>query len=164
MDTAREVETASVADLVRALSEGQSGALWRLRDPARQMDANLVRHLPGAGGEASTEDEVDVMLVVVAGDGVLTLNDETIQLLPGRLALLPRGTPRALLAGPKGLVVLTTHRRRSGMTIGQPVPAAPPHQCALHLVCERCHRHAIEVDARYCSGCGTRLPQRRPGN
>ncbi|MFF4322829.1 hypothetical protein [Streptomyces sp. NPDC001568] len=163
MDTAREAETVSVADLVMALSEGQSGALWRLRDPARQMDANLVRHLPGTGGEASTEDEVDVMLVVVAGDGTLTLNDETTRLLPGRLALLPRGASRSLLAGPEGLVVLTTHRRRSGMTIGHPVPAAPPLSCAVHLVCERCHRHAIEADARYCSGCGTGLPQRRHG-
>ncbi|MFH7600197.1 hypothetical protein WDV06_34635 [Streptomyces racemochromogenes] len=174
------MQTATVAGLLAAAVENQSGALWRLRGTDRQLDANLVRHLPGAGGTQYTEDEVDVMLVVVSGTGILTLNGTQSHLAPGFLGLLPRGATRGLLAGPKGLVVLTVHRKRRGMSIAPPppagasaaapdvvlapeAPAAPApaaRSCSLHLVCARCHRHAIEVDARFCSGCGTRLPGR----
>ncbi|MFF4367118.1 hypothetical protein [Streptomyces sp. NPDC001594] len=161
-------QTATVAGLLAAAAEGQGGALWRLRGAGRQLDANLVRHLPGTGGAPSTENAVDVVMVVVAGTGVLTLDGEQSHLSPGFLGLLPRGAVRALLAGPQGLVVLTVHRRRRGMSIApaatalpaEPPVAAlaePPPTCALHLVCAHCHRHAIEVDARFCSGCGTPL-------
>ncbi|WKV75936.1 zinc ribbon domain-containing protein [Streptomyces sp. PCS3-D2] len=157
----REAKFVTVAELVAAAALGESGALWRLEVADRQLDANLVRHLPGTGGSAYVEDEVDVMLVVVAGDGTLTLDGTTSRLAPGFLGLLPRGASRALLAGSEGLLVLTVHRRRRGMSIGRSTPGVAPEPCALHLVCERCHRHAIEADARYCSGCGTALPDRR---
>ncbi|OEJ35426.1 hypothetical protein BGK67_02750 [Streptomyces subrutilus] len=157
MEDVRGAEFVTVAGLVAAVAQGQSGALWRLEGVDRQLDANLVRHLPGAGAAPHTEDEVDVMMVVVAGTGTLTLDGTQSQLAPGFLGLLPRGTSRALLAGPEGLLVLTVHRRRRGMRIGRATPAAPPQPCALHRVCGRCHRHAIEADARYCSGCGTAL-------
>ncbi|MCX5308803.1 zinc ribbon domain-containing protein [Streptomyces sp. NBC_00160] len=168
MEAARGAEFAAVAGLLEGAAQGQSGALWRLEGAERQLDVNLVRHLPGTGGAAYTEDEVDVMLVVVAGGGTLTLDGTVSQLAPGFLGLLPRGTSRALLAGPEGLIVLTAHRRRRGMRIGRAEPAATtaaepaamPRSCALHLVCGRCHRHAIEADARFCSGCGTALPSR----
>ncbi|MFF4498586.1 hypothetical protein ACWC5F_32750 [Streptomyces sp. NPDC001272] len=157
------MQTATVAGLLAAVEDGQSGALWRLRGADRQLDANVVRHLPGAGGAEYTEDEVDVMMIVVSGTGILTLDGVQSHLSAGFLGLLPRGAARALLAGPQGLVVLTVHRKRRGMSIGPAAPAAPsadtpPPSCALHVVCVRCHRHAIEVDARYCSGCGTPLP------
>ncbi|MFJ8209410.1 hypothetical protein [Streptomyces sp. NPDC096033] len=163
MEVEHTPQTATVAGLLAAAVEGQGGALWRLLGADRQLDANLVRHLPGAGGAPSTEDAVDVMMVVVSGTGVLTLDGEQSHLSPGFLALLPRGAVRALLAGPQGLVVLTVHRRRRGMSIAPATPAAEPPACALHLVCARCHRHAIEADARYCSGCGTRLARRPKG-
>ncbi|WP_030770085.1 zinc ribbon domain-containing protein [Streptomyces sp. NRRL F-2664] len=156
----REAEVTTVAGLLAAVAQGESGALWRLEGADRQLDANLVRHLPGTGGAAYTEDEVDVLLVVVAGGGTLTLDGTTSRLTPGFLGLLPRGTSRALLAGPEGLLVLTAHRRRRGMSIGRTTPTTAPEPCALHAVCPRCHRHAIEADARFCSGCGTPLPPR----
>ncbi|MGW6781789.1 MULTISPECIES: hypothetical protein [unclassified Streptomyces] len=156
----REAEFVTVAGLAAAVAQGRTGALWRLVGADRQLDANLVRHLPGTGGAAYTEDEVDVMLVVVEGAGTLTLDGAMTQLVPGFIGLLPRGTSRALRAGPEGLLVLTTHRRRRGMSIGRSAPAAAPEPCALHAVCPRCHRHAIEADARYCTGCGTALTGR----
>ncbi|MEU6313112.1 hypothetical protein [Streptomyces sp. NPDC047014] len=160
MEAVREAEFARVADLVAAVEQGRGGALWRPEGVDRQLDANLVRHLPGTGGAAYTEDEVDVMLVVVAGGGTLTLDGTQVPLTPGFLGLLPRGTSRAVLAGPDGLLVLTVHRRRRGMSIGRSTPAEAPEPCALHLVCGRCHRHAIEADARFCTGCGTPLTPR----
>ena len=160
MEAARGAEFVTVAGLIAAMAQGQSGALWRLEELDRQLDANLVRHLPGTGGAPYTEDEVDVMLVVVAGSGTLTLDGTRSPLSPGFLGLLPRGTSRALLAGPEGLLVLTVHRRRRAMSIGRTSPAVRPEPCAVHLVCGWCHRHAIEADARYCTGCGTPLTTR----
>ncbi len=160
MEAARGAEFATVAGLVAAAAQEQSGALWRLEGTDRQLDANLVRHLPGTGAEAHTEDEADVMLVVVAGTGTLTLDGTRTELSPGLLALLPRGISRALLAGPEGLLVLTVHPRRRGMRIRRTTPTAAPPPCPVHLVCGRCHRHAIEADARYCTGCGTALTGR----
>ncbi|KIF07126.1 hypothetical protein PL81_03780, partial [Streptomyces sp. RSD-27] len=86
-------ETATVAGLLAAATEGQSGALWRLRGTGRQLDGNLVRHLPGTGGALSTEEAVDVMMVVLSGTGILTLDGAQSHLAPGFLALLPRGAP-----------------------------------------------------------------------
>ncbi|WKD36758.1 cupin domain-containing protein [Streptomyces xanthophaeus] len=157
----REAVGVTVTGLVEAAADGQSGALWRLRHKGRQLDANLVRLLPGGQIAVHREPEVDVLLTVVQGGGSLTLDGAEVDVVPGSLTLLPRGSARSLRAGPEGLVFLTAHRRRAGMAIGRP-PRTEPRtpQCPLHLVCEQCHRHAIEADARYCSWCGTRLVPR----
>ncbi|MFD3700443.1 hypothetical protein ACFWUZ_30690 [Streptomyces sp. NPDC058646] len=159
-----DAEGTTVADLVAAAGEDQSGALWRLRDADRQLDANLVRLLPGAEVAAHTEADVDVLLLVVAGDGSLTLDGAVRAVGTGSLTFLPRGAARALLAGPQGLTFLTAHRRRAGLAIGRrPRSAGPRPECDVHLVCTRCHRHAIEADAQYCSRCGTPLKRRAAG-
>ncbi|MFD7101213.1 hypothetical protein ACFWA0_41210, partial [Streptomyces xanthophaeus] len=107
-----------------------------------------------------TEAEVDVLVVVVAGTGSLSLDEAELEVGPGSLTLMPRGVPRAILAGPDGLTFLTAHRRRSGMSIGRLPRPEPRVECGVHLVCRQCQRHAIEVDAQYCSRCGTRLTRR----
>ncbi|GHI85066.1 cupin domain-containing protein [Streptomyces xanthophaeus] len=160
MRTEPEAEVTTVAGLVAAAEEDQSGALWRLREANRQLDANLVRLLPGAEVAAHTEAEVDVLVVVVAGTGSLSLDEAELEVGPGSLTLMPRGVPRAILAGPDGLTFLTAHRRRSGMSIGRLPRPEPRVECGVHLVCSQCQRHAIEVDAQYCSRCGTRLTRR----
>ena len=58
------------AALARAAAE-QGGALWRLSEPGRQLDANLVRLLPGARVGAHAEEDLDVLLIVVEGSGRL---------------------------------------------------------------------------------------------
>jgi|GEM_PF-1207871 len=49
----------------------QRGALWRLAEPGRQLDANLVRLPPGARVAAHAEGVLDVLLLAVAGSGSL---------------------------------------------------------------------------------------------
>ncbi|MEV4947951.1 hypothetical protein [Streptomyces sp. NPDC053755] len=151
----------TVAELIAAAPDGQSGALWRLGTSGRQLDANVVRLLPGTDVAVHTEAEVDVLLLAVAGGGSLTVDGAESDLVPGALTLLPRGAARGLRAGADGLVYLTAHRRRAGMSIGKPPSTEPlTETCAVHLVCGRCQRHAIEVDARFCSRCGTALAPR----
>lgn len=94
------------------------------------------------------------------GAGVLQTGAAGQQLVPGGIAWLPHGTRRALSAGSDGLVYLTVHRRRTGLTIA----SAPGEReggeaaCLLNLVCPNCGRLAQESGAAFCSRCGERLP------
>lgn len=105
----------SLADDLGSLS---AGAVWKLDESDRQLDANLV-HLPaGRRVDAHAETALDVLLVVVSGSGVLeTGNGEELALTEGRVIWLPHGSQRSLNAGADGLLYLTVHRRRPGMSI-----------------------------------------------
>ncbi|NSC20220.1 hypothetical protein FM076_02925 [Streptomyces albus subsp. chlorinus] len=100
----------------------ETGALWRLAEPGRQLDANLVRIPPGGRIDTHVEPDVDVLLLVVAGDGSVVTAEEAQPLTPGTLLWLPHGTARALTVGEGGMSYLTVHRRRPGMRI-RPRPA-----------------------------------------
>ncbi|MER5872331.1 hypothetical protein [Streptomyces sp. NPDC002044] len=160
MPTTPDAVGTVLGELVANAAADQGGALWRLRDPGRQLDANVVRLPPGAEVAPHTEADLDVLLVVVAGTGHLTLDGAGREVSRGSLTVLPRGASRALSAGPDGLVYLTAHRRRPGMGIGHRPRTDAAAPCALHLVCGQCHRHAIEADARFCGRCGTPLKRR----
>lgn len=102
---------------------GAGGVRWKLTEPGRQLDANVV-HLPsGRVVDTHAEPELDVLFLVVAGSGTLTTEEGDQVLAPGALCWLPRGSRRRLGAGPEGLSYLTVHRRRPGMRIGSPPTA-----------------------------------------
>lgn len=109
------------------LDSARTGALWRLAEPGRQLDANLV-HLPPHGAiDRHVEPDLDVLLLVVSGDGTLTTAQERRPLTEGCLAWLPRGSGRGLAAGADGMTYLTVHRRRPGMRIlGPAAPGTAP--------------------------------------
>ncbi|QMU79715.1 hypothetical protein GXW83_32450 [Streptacidiphilus sp. PB12-B1b] len=169
-------ETAHVlADLderLRQAAAQQGGALWRLAEPGRQLDANLVRLAPGAEVGEHVEGELDVLLVVVEGGGHLGRGAEPREELHARtVAWLPRGSRRSLHAGSEGLVYLTAHQRRPGLDIkglaaarsALAAPPAPPAEggdapCLLARVCPACDRVAPDPTARYCDRCGSPLP------
>lgn len=125
-----EAETPSSADgapVPRVLCNTESliaadstpaGALWRLAEPGRQLDANLVRIPPGGRIGTHTEPDLDVLLLVVVGDGTLGPAADPQPLADGSLVWLPRGSSRGLIAGSSGLSYVTVHRRRPGVQIG----------------------------------------------
>ncbi|MFE7314759.1 cupin domain-containing protein [Streptomyces sp. NPDC057555] len=94
-----------------------AGALWRLAEPGRQLDANLV-HLPsGERVDTHVEPDLDVFLFVVDGDGTLGSAQGPQALAEGSVVWLPHGSARSLAAGERGMSYLTVHRRRPGMQI-----------------------------------------------
>ncbi|MFE2051090.1 hypothetical protein [Streptomyces sp. NPDC059459] len=112
-----------LADLLPPGEDLSAGALWRLAEPGRQLDANVVR-IPAAGRvDTHTEPDLDVLLLVLDGEGALVGSEGRRPLRAGALAWLPRGSTRAVHAGPHGMTYLTVHRRRPGMRI-QPPEAA----------------------------------------
>ncbi|MEU6546205.1 hypothetical protein [Streptomyces sp. NPDC046859] len=94
-----------------------AGVLWRLAEPGRQMDANVVHLPPGRRVDTHVEPDLDVLLLVVGGEGTVTGPGGDQHLATGALLWLPRGCRRALAAGEPGLSYVTVHRRRPGMTV-----------------------------------------------
>ncbi|MET9452192.1 hypothetical protein [Streptomyces cinerochromogenes] len=108
---------------IRALAEAPpsaSGVLWKLAESGRQLDANVVRLAPGARITAHTEAQLDVLVLVVAGDGTLGNGtpDAAEPLAEGALVWLPHSAARSITAGAAGLTYVTVHGRRPGMRIG----------------------------------------------
>ncbi|WP_369383742.1 hypothetical protein [Streptomyces sp. cg36] len=149
---------AALHETLDAADQAQGGALWRLAEEGRQLDANLVRLPAGTGVPEHVENALDVLLIVVEGEGHLGDGTERQPLAPGSVAWLPKAARRALHAGPHGLAYLSVHQRRPGLRIGPaPVEEGGEAPCALDRVCPDCGRLATERDARYCSRCGEEL-------
>ena len=106
-------------DLARLAAGGdRPGALWRL--DGEDLQANLVRLGLGDRIEAHRNDEVEVLVVVVSGQGELTLDGQVHPLVPMALIHVPKGTVRAVVAVDGPLAYLSIHRRRStGLQVGR---------------------------------------------
>ena len=103
-----------VVDLTAPLGSG--GAIWSLPHGG-DLDANLVRLDPDAGIGRHVNNDVDVMVIVQSGTGVLTVDAQTQRLGVDQLALIPRGSSRSIVAGAAGISYLSIHRRRSPLRI-----------------------------------------------
>jgi quercetin dioxygenase-like cupin family protein len=91
------------------------GALWRLPMRERDLDANVV-HLPaGEVVDPHVGADLDVLLLVLHGDGRLTTELGEVEVRAGQLVWLPRRSVRGFAAGPDGLRYLTVHQRRQGL-------------------------------------------------
>jgi quercetin dioxygenase-like cupin family protein len=102
-----------------AAGGGHPGARWRL--DGEDLQANLVRLGRGDRIQPHRNDELEVLVVVVAGRGELTLDGQAHQLAPMVVAHLPKGTVRAIAAVDGPLAYLSVHRRRSGgLQVGRP--------------------------------------------
>ncbi|WP_240654043.1 cupin domain-containing protein [Streptomyces sp. AcE210] len=145
--------------MLRTADESRTGAVWKLGGAARQLDANLVRLRPGTVVAEHVEPDLDVLLVVLEGDGSLRHAGEEEQLTPGALVFIARGERRSVAAGAEGLAYLTAHRRRPGLTIARP-PAREGGEpaCLLSRICPACDRVSEDAAAAYCARCGGRLP------
>ncbi|MET8568833.1 hypothetical protein [Streptomyces sp. NPDC004783] len=111
------------AELLALGGDAPAGALWRLAEAGRQLDANVVRVPAGGRVGTHTEPDLDVLLLVLDGSATLVRTDDELVLRAGILTWLPHGSTRAVVAGPGGVTYLTVHRRRPGMRV-QPPEAA----------------------------------------
>lgn len=93
---------------------GPSGAVWGL--DSVQLNANLVTLRAGESMPEHRNDEVDVLLIVRSGSATLTIDDSLHPIGTDTLALIPRGTRRALTSE-TGVTYLTVHARRDGLGI-----------------------------------------------
>ncbi len=93
-------------------------ALGRKPAWARQsedLNVNLISCLPGEGIGGHVNDEVDVLLVGIDGEGSVVIDDDWHPLPPGQVVIVPKGTRRATRCDGDHFAYLTCHRRRSGL-------------------------------------------------
>ncbi len=101
-----------VLDFASAIALGGSGAI--LSRESQDLDVNLVRFERGAGVAAHTNPEVDVLVVAIAGEGLIEIGAQSIRLSSGQAVLVPRQTQRSIRSlGDGEFVYLTVHRRRA---------------------------------------------------
>src|SRR5918994_6438042 len=112
----------SAVDLASLAAAGvRPGALWRL--DGEDLQANLIRLGLGDRIEPHRNDEVEVLMVVVAGRGELILDGQVHPLAPMALVHVPKGTVRAVVAVDGPPAHLSGHRRRpSGLQVWRPPP------------------------------------------
>lgn len=111
---------ARVAELLHEEPTDRGGALWRLSAEGRQLDANVIRMLPGTRVTGHVDPDLDVLLCVLGGSGRLEVDGSRQSLETGCVAWLPHGTRRALFM----------RRGRTGLRHGAPPSSGPRHpQC-----------------------------------
>jgi mannose-6-phosphate isomerase-like protein (cupin superfamily) len=120
VDDAGHLDHAGAASVVVDLGaidvDGASGAVWSLPHGG-DLDANIVHlHPTDAIGEHAN-DEVDVLIVVLAGNGTVSIDGTSHALRPGIAALVPRAAVRAITPGVGGVTYLSVHRRRGALRI-----------------------------------------------
>jgi mannose-6-phosphate isomerase-like protein (cupin superfamily) len=109
-------DTAAIDEADRADRGDRDGVLWHLPHGG-DLDANLVRLRAGRGIGRHVNDEVDVLLVVRSGSGLVRASGRATPIGEGTVVLVPRGVERAISAGPTGLAYLSIHRRRRPLAI-----------------------------------------------
>jgi quercetin dioxygenase-like cupin family protein len=112
--------------IAMAANQDLAGAAWKLAEPARDLDANIVRLRPGGSIGRHAGPDLDVLLLILDGTGRLNTAAGPVELRQGALLWLPRRSEREFTAGPGGLAYLTVHRRRQSLVVGPP-PGPPGH-------------------------------------
>jgi len=89
-----------------------AGVVWKLESHDRDLDSNVIALAPDDGIDGHRGADVDVLIHVLAGSGVLITELGDIDLAPGALLWLPRRSRRQFAAGPHGLRFLSVHQKR----------------------------------------------------
>jgi quercetin dioxygenase-like cupin family protein len=106
-----ERATVDLAALTRAASA--PGAAWT--HESEDLDVNLLVFASGEGVAEHVNDEVDVLLVGIAGAGAVTIDGTRHILSAGQALVIPKSARRSTkgMGGP--FAYLTCHRRRAGL-------------------------------------------------
>ena len=99
--------------LEQALQATHDGPIWSAA--SEQLNANVLRFRTGDGVAPHVNNEVDVLMMVVAGTGELLLGETWQPVAAGQIVLIERGTQRAVRCDKGELVYLACHRRRPGL-------------------------------------------------
>ena len=110
----RSAGLVAVADLPAwANAAALDGAAWAHQ--SADLNVNLLVFAAGAGVAAHVNAEIDVLLVGVAGEGVVEIDEVAFPLGAGRAIVVPKGSRRATRAGSDRFAYLSCHRRRGGL-------------------------------------------------
>jgi mannose-6-phosphate isomerase-like protein (cupin superfamily) len=107
-------EPAAVVDLLGGTG---TGPLWGMA--SSDLNATLLAWPPGHELVKDTNTELDVLLIVLEGGGVATVDAQEHALGPGRALLVRKGSSRTIRAGAEGVRYVSVHRRRGPLQIAE---------------------------------------------
>jgi quercetin dioxygenase-like cupin family protein len=82
---------------------------------SEQLNATILSWEKGRGLEAHINHELDVVLVILEGEGEVFIEDEKISLHAGMVVPIAKGLVRAITATTERLTYVSIHRRRPGL-------------------------------------------------
>jgi quercetin dioxygenase-like cupin family protein len=91
------------------------GPVWGAA--SEDLNATMLDWPPGEGPPEHVNDARDVLYVVVAGGGTLTVDGEPRDIAAGDALIVEKGGSRTLVAGAAGIRYVTAHVRREGLQI-----------------------------------------------
>lgn len=97
-------------DLAGWISD-ETGPLWGTA--TEQLNATFLSWRDGHEIAAHVNNEVDVVMIVISGEGEVEVDGKTQTLKPGSLVVLPKGTERAVRARSTPFSYVNVHQRRS---------------------------------------------------
>jgi quercetin dioxygenase-like cupin family protein len=110
-----ELAARGVVDLNAVPALDGSGVVWSA--PPGDLNVNLVSLAPGHVIDEHCVDAVDVLVVVLSGDGEITVDDDAHRVTGQQLVMIPAGARRSIRAGEWRLVYLSIHRARGPVQI-----------------------------------------------
>lgn len=109
--------TTELANLVSLAAEKSGhGALWGIE--TTDLDCTLVAWPKGNGVARHTNAEVDVLMVVISGRVRLEVDNQSFELEPSEIAVIPVGSERRTEALTDRAVYLNVHKRKKKMGLG----------------------------------------------
>lgn len=107
-------ERVSNVDLLEIARSGLS------RKPAwasacEDLNVNLVVLTVGSDVAEHINNEVDVLIVGIDGDGIVAVDGQEVAIAAGRLVIVPKGARRAMRPSGERFAYLTCHRRCAGL-------------------------------------------------
>lgn len=103
---------ALAVNLSQVVLEGPDGVVWGMDSP--QLNANLVKLDAGHEMAEHVSAQLDVLIVVQGGEGVITVDDIEHIVQTDSLLLVPAGTRRTIRST-RRLIYFSIHARRGGL-------------------------------------------------
>jgi len=105
-------------------SDLSSGPLWSTE--TEDLDCTFVAWGEGQGIAMHRNAEVDVVMIVLSGSGVVTVDGENTDLSAGKVVVIPKNSERAVYASGSRLAYLNVHKRRRKLMPGNPADRPRP--------------------------------------
>ena len=111
---AQSIGPEQIVDLATlARSATAQGAIWSRM--SEDLDINLLVFAAGEGVAEHVNAEVDVLVVGIAGAGVVAINGTRQNLSAGDAIVIPKGANRGIQSLSDPFAYLSCHRRRGGL-------------------------------------------------
>jgi quercetin dioxygenase-like cupin family protein len=108
-------EANAPAEPIDLMAAQGTGPLWGMA--SADLNATLLSWPPGHEVPAHVNADLDVLVVVLTGRGVVMIDGSAQDLQAGSAILVPRGARRRIVAGDSGMRYLSIHRRRGPLQI-----------------------------------------------